>query len=267
MLKERVITALFLIAALLTVLFFASKDVGVVLFGLLLLVAAWEWAGLAEVEAGSVRAAYTFAMAVVIGWLAWWMPTGHLPEGLLWFHLAVWAVVGLLLTRFPLRLPQAVVLAGGLVLLPLAWLAFAFLLKTRAFGPEWVLFLFVVVAAADVGAYFAGRTLGRVKLAPQISPKKTWEGLIGGLCLVALVATGAAHWFAVPALPLVALCLAVAGISVIGDLGISMLKRTAGLKDTSHILPGHGGVLDRIDSLLAAIPLFVLGVRWLVPGW
>jgi phosphatidate cytidylyltransferase len=189
-----------------------------------------------------------------------------MPQGLLWVHLALWGVVALLLTRFPLRLPRPVVLAGGLVLLPLAWLAFAWLLKTRGLGPQWVLYMFIVVAAADVGAYFAGRFLGRVKLAPQISPKKTWEGLIGGLCLVALVATGAAHWFGVPALPLVALSLAAAGISVVGDLGISMLKRTAGLKDTGQIFPGHGGVLDRIDSLLAAIPLFVLGVRWLVPA-
>jgi phosphatidate cytidylyltransferase len=266
MLKERIITALLLIAALLTVLFFASRDVGVVLFGILLLVAAWEWSGLAEIRGGVPRAAYTLAMALVIGWLAWWMPTGHMPQGLLWAHLALWGVVALLLTRFPLRLPWAVVLAGGLVLLPLAWLAFAWLLKTRGLGPQWVLYMFVVVAAADVGAYFAGRSLGRVKLAPQISPKKTWEGLIGGLCLVALVATGAAHWFGVPALPLVALSLAAAGVSVVGDLGISMLKRTAGLKDTGQVFPGHGGVLDRIDSLLAAIPVFVLGVRWLVPA-
>jgi phosphatidate cytidylyltransferase len=125
MLKERIITALLLIAALLTVLFFASRDVGVVLFGILLLVAAWEWSGLAEIRGGGPRAAYTLAMALVIGWLAWWMPTGHMPQGLLWAHLALWGVVALLLTRFPLRLPRPVVLAGGLVLLPLAWLAFA----------------------------------------------------------------------------------------------------------------------------------------------
>jgi phosphatidate cytidylyltransferase len=266
MLRDRIITALLLAAALLTVLFFASRDVGVVLFGLLLLLAAWEWSGLAELRGGVLRAAYTFALALVIGWLAWWMPTGHMPEGLLWFHLALWGVVALLLTRFPLRLPQPVVLAGGLALLSLAWLAFALLLKTRAFGPQWVLYLFLVVGAADVGAYFAGRFLGRVKLAPRISPGKTWEGLIGGLALVSVVAVAAAAWFGVPALGLVALSLATAGISVVGDLGISMLKRTAGLKDTGHIFPGHGGVLDRFDSLLAAIPLFVLGLRWLVPA-
>ena len=266
MLKERILTALLLVAALLTVLLFASKDVGVVLFGLLMLVAAWEWSGLAEVRGGVLRAAYTFVMALVIGWLAWWMPTGHMPQGLLWAHAALWGVVALLLTRFPLRLPQAVVLVGGLLLLPLAWLAFAWLLKTRGFGPHWVLYLFIVVAAADVGAYFAGRFLGRVKLAPQISPKKTWEGLIGGLALVTLVAFAAAQWFDVAPLGLVALSLATAGVSVVGDLGVSMLKRTAGLKDTGQILPGHGGALDRIDSLLAAIPVFALGVRWLVPA-
>lgn len=264
MLKERVITALLLAAALLTVLFLAHADVGVVLFGLLLLVAAWEWAGLALVRRQVQRAAFTLAIALLIGWFAWWTPTGRLPLTLLWTQLVLWALVAGLLARFPLRIPSRIVLLAGLVLLPLAWLTFAHLLKTRGLGAPWALYLFVVVAAADVGAYFAGRRFGRVKLAPRISPGKTWEGLLGGLTLVALVGAAGAAWFGVPALGLMALVLAVAGISVVGDLGVSMLKRSAGLKDTGQLFPGHGGVLDRIDSLLAAIPLFVLGSRWLV---
>lgn len=264
MLKERIITAVLLAAALLTVLFLAHADVGVVLFGLLLLVAAWEWAGLARVRRQVFRAALTLAIALLISGLAWWMPTGHLPQPLLWVQLAFWAATALLLARFPLRIPGTVVVLAGLVILPLAWLTFAHLLKVRAFGEQWALYLFLVVAAADVGAYFAGRHLGRVKLAPRISPGKTWEGLLGGLVLVALVGAVGAAWFGVPLRGLVALALAVAGISVVGDLGISMLKRGAGLKDTGQLFPGHGGVLDRIDSLLAAIPLYVLGLSWLV---
>ena len=264
MLKERIITAALLVAALLTVLFFAHADVGVVLFGLLLLVAAWEWAGLAQAPRAVHRAAFTLLIAVLIGMLAWRMPTGNLAMALVWVQLAVWAVAAAMLARFPLKIPRSVVVAAGVIILPLAWLTFAHVLKTRAFGAPWALYLFVIVAAADVGAYFVGRSMGRVKLAPRVSPGKTWEGLIGGLLLVVLVSLGGARYFEVPAVGLVALGLAVAGISVVGDLGISMLKRSIGLKDTGQLFPGHGGVLDRVDSLLAAIPLYTLGLHWLV---
>jgi len=264
MLKERIITALLLVIALLTVLFFASEDVGVVLFGLLLLVAAWEWAGLAQAARPVIRAAYTLSAALLIGWLAWWTPTGDMPAPFLWAQLLAWGATAVLLVRFPVIVPRPVVAVAGLVILPLAWLTFAHVLKTDAFGAWWALYLFVVVAAADVGAYFVGRRFGRTKLAVKVSPGKTWEGLFGGLAFVALVSLGAAWWFQVPAPPIVALSLAVAAVSVIGDLGISMLKRSIGLKDTGQIFPGHGGVLDRIDSLLAALPVYVIGLRWLV---
>jgi phosphatidate cytidylyltransferase len=263
MLKERILTALLLVAALLTVLFFAPRDVGVVLFGLLLLVAGWEWAGLAHMQRGLARASYTLLVALLIGWLAWWMPTGRLTPEVLWIQLGIWALAAVLLTRFPLRIPAGVVAMVGLLILPLAWLTLAHILKAKAFGPLWVLYLFAIVAAADVGAYFAGRRFGRVKLAPRVSPGKTWEGLIGGLLVVVLVSIGAAHGFGAPITWLLALSLGVAGVSVVGDLGISMLKRSAGLKDSGHLFPGHGGVLDRIDSLLAAIPVYVLGLHWL----
>lgn len=264
MLRERMTTALLLAAALLTVLFFASADVGVVLFGVLLLVAAWEWAALASLLPPVHRAAYTLAVAVLIGWLAWWTPTGGMPAPLLWMQLGLWGMAAGMLAIFPVRIPRRAVALAGLVILPLAWLGLAHILKTRAFGPYWVLYLFLIVAAADVGAYFAGRRMGRVKLAPTISPGKTWEGLCGGMALVAVIGAGGAAWFEAPMAGLMALALAVAGISVVGDLSVSMLKRSAGLKDTGQLFPGHGGVLDRIDSLLAAIPLFVLGLHWLV---
>jgi phosphatidate cytidylyltransferase len=264
MLKERIITAALLAAALLTVLFFASADVGVVLFGLLLLVGGWEWAGLARARRPVYRAVFVLFVALLIGWLAWWTPTGRMPAELLWVQLGIWALAAGLLARFPLRLPPRMVALVGLILLPLAWLAFAHLLKTRAFGASWVLYLFLVVAAADVGAYFFGRRFGRTKLAPRVSPGKTREGLFGGLALVACVGIGGAFWFDVSLPGLLALALVVAGVSVIGDLGISMLKRSAGLKDSGQLFPGHGGVLDRIDSLLAAIPVYVLGLHWLV---
>jgi phosphatidate cytidylyltransferase len=264
MLKERIITAALLAAALLTVLFFASADVGVVLFGVLLLVAAWEWAGLAHMQRPVYRATLTLAVALLIGWLAWWTPTGRMPVPFLWAQLAVWALAAGLLARFPVRIPPRVVVLVGLIVLPLAWLTFAHVLKTRAFGPSWVLYLFLIVAAADVGAFFVGKRFGRRKLAPRVSPGKTWEGLGGGLALVACVGVGGGLWFEVAVPGMLALALGVAGVSVVGDLGISMLKRSVGLKDTGQLFPGHGGVLDRIDSLLAALPVYVLGLHWLV---
>jgi phosphatidate cytidylyltransferase len=157
------------------------------------------------------------------------------------------------------RIPRRLVALAGLIILPLAWLAFAHVLKTRAFGP-------VLGAVPVPGRRRGGRrrvfrpgAFGQVKLAPQVSPGKTWEGLLGGLLLVALVGAAGAGGSASRWPGWSALALAVAGISVVGDLGISMLKRSAGLKDTGQLFPGHGGVLDRIDSLLAAIPLFVVG--------
>jgi phosphatidate cytidylyltransferase len=113
---------------------------------------------------------------------------------------------------------------------------------------------------ADGGAYFAGTLFGRVKLAPSISPGKTWEGVIGGMVLVALLAVMVAVVRDIDIVVLAPFCLAVAAVSIVGDLTVSMFKRTNGLKDSGALFPGHGGVLDRIDSIAAAAPLFALGV-------
>jgi phosphatidate cytidylyltransferase len=118
-----------------------------------------------------------------------------------------------------------------------------------------------LVWAADTGAFFAGRWLGRVPLAPRVSPKKTWEGVIGGVILSGIVAWVAAHWLPVDDVwPFVMTCVAVAALSIVGDLTESMLKRAAGLKDSGSLFPGHGGVLDRIDSVTAAAPVLVFAL-------
>ncbi len=126
-----------------------------------------------------------------------------------------------------------------------------------------LLFALLIVWVADSGAYFAGKALGRVKLAPAISPGKTWEGVIGGLVLVAALAIGVGLWRDLNIGVFVPFCLAIGAISVVGDLTVSMFKRTAGVKDSGSLFPGHGGVLDRIDSVAAAAPLFALGLTWL----
>ncbi len=123
-----------------------------------------------------------------------------------------------------------------------------------------------IVWAADVGAYTFGRWLGRIKLAPAVSPGKTWEGVSGGLLVAAAAAWIAAILIGLPAGALLALGVVTALVSVLGDLAVSVFKRNVGLKDTGTLLPGHGGVMDRIDSLTAAIPVFVLGLM-LAASW
>ena len=117
-----------------------------------------------------------------------------------------------------------------------------------------------MVWAADIGAYFAGKTFGRVKLAPSISPGKTWEGVVGGLVAVSLLATAYGVWGDNNIAVLIPFCLAIGLLSVVGDLTVSMFKRHAGIKDSGKLFPGHGGLLDRIDSVTAASTLFAAGV-------
>jgi phosphatidate cytidylyltransferase len=114
-----------------------------------------------------------------------------------------------------------------------------------------------------MGAYFFGKTFGRVKLAPSISPGKTWEGVFGGLLLVLLLTLAFAKYSGFDPAVLIPFCLAVAALSIVGDLTVSMFKRTAGVKDSGQLFPGHGGMLDRIDSISSAAPLFALGLSWL----
>jgi phosphatidate cytidylyltransferase len=154
--------------------------------------------------------------------------------------------------------------AGWLALIP-ALAAVMRLFAGASSLPGSALFLMLagLVSAADIGAYFAGRRFGRHKLAPQISPGKTWEGVLGGSVSVMLVAYGIAATFGFSRGGFVVLSAVVFVASVVGDLTESLYKRGAGLKDSGFILPGHGGVLDRIDSLLAAAPFYVLGLEWL----
>jgi len=130
-------------------------------------------------------------------------------------------------------------------------------------GAQWVLFALVLVWVADIGAYFCGRRFGRVRLAPQVSPAKTWEGVFGAMLLSALVAIAGALWFHLPLGTFLALCLGVVGFSIIGDLTESLLKRYAGVKDSGTLFPGHGGVMDRIDSITGAAPVLFLGLTYL----
>jgi phosphatidate cytidylyltransferase len=174
--------------------------------------------------------------------------------------MAWWLLAFLWVSLAPTRVrPVSAALAGLLALVP-CWLALVHLtLATQS--THWVLFTLALVWAADTGAFFAGRWLGRVPLAPRVSPKKTWEGVIGGIVTSALVAwLAATYLFIVDPWPFVLTCIAVAAVSVVGDLTESLLKRAVGLKDSGSVFPGHGGMLDRIDSVTAAAPTLVFAL-------
>ncbi|MEM9056937.1 MAG: phosphatidate cytidylyltransferase, partial [Pseudomonadota bacterium] len=151
---------------------------------------------------------------------------------------------------------------GLLVLVP-AWVILVRVHASEVLGPGWLLFVFAVVWAADTGAYFVGKAFGHSRLAPRVSPGKTWEGVGGGLGLAGIVAAVGAWAFGVPALPFIGICIATALVSIVGDLTVSMFKRHAGVKDSGRLFPGHGGILDRIDSITAAAPVFALGLALL----
>ncbi len=264
MLRTRVLTAAALAAVLLVVLFSLPPLVGAVLFAAVLLLGAWEWAQFAGLRSWPGRIGYVFATGLLCA--AGWYGTRATAQWLALMAAAAvwWAVAFLWLSLAPARVTRlAAALAGPCVLVP-AWVGLARLLQLASPVPGAALlfYMLLVVWASDIGGYFAGRWFGRLKLAPAVSPNKTWEGAIGGALLALGVAALGARWFGYPPGPFTALGLVVVLSSMVGDLAESMFKRFAGLKDSGGLLPGHGGMLDRVDSITAAVPFFVLGLSW-----
>jgi phosphatidate cytidylyltransferase len=263
MLRTRILTAAVLASILLAGLFLLSPPWAVWAFGAVFTIGAWEWAGFGALRAPAARIAYATGVALVL--LLAWRWSAEPPRLMLLLRAACawWAIALLWLSSAPARHQPILVLVCGLPVLVPAFIALARLqVATSGFaaGPQIVLWLVLLVMAADVGAYAVGRSFGRRKLAPRVSPGKTLEGALGGIAMVALVAwAGAAH-FGLPQPAVVAFGCAVGIFSIIGDLTESMFKRAAGLKDSGALLPGHGGLLDRIDSVTAAAPLYALGL-------
>lgn len=281
MLKQRVITALVLLAILLPALFYPSPAPFCALALLMIAAAGWEWGRLNGLRNGG--AGLLALVCVAVCGLAWW--AGWLEQSLprVWLAAgAFWVLAGAFLLRAGVagwpRIPQVVRLVGGVLALCLAWLALA---QARVIGINFLLSVLLLVWVADIFAYFAGRTWGlqftKNKLAPSISPGKSWEGVWGGMAgvlVLALVWVWADKAFgaSVPSfysqlaarhmLLLLVAAVFMGAMSVVGDLVESLVKRSAGAKDSSQLLPGHGGVLDRIDALLPTLPLAMMLVSW-----
>lgn len=271
MLKQRILTALVLLAVLLPALFSSSAWPFAALTLVFVSAAGWEWGrlnGLAFPAALALGGA--LALACLMAWQAGWV--GQAPPAVWWLAAAIWVLGGAWALRggpaaWP-RLPVPARLVLGWLALWVAWLAIA---QARHQGVNFVLSVLALVWAADIAAYAGGRAFGRHKLAPTVSPGKTWEGAFSGALAVVLLALawraadaafamdGASLygrlWQQGGALFGLLACLGLCALSVVGDLVESLVKRAAGAKDSSGLLPGHGGVLDRVDALLPVFPV------------
>ncbi|MFK3943762.1 phosphatidate cytidylyltransferase [Pseudomonas monteilii] len=261
MLKQRIITALILLPIALGGFFLLQGGDFALFIGLVVSLGAWEWARLAGLEAQPLRLAYAavIAGALMVLHLMPDLAPWVLGASVIWWGLATWLVLTYPRSSELWASAACRLLIGVLVLLP-AWQGLI-LLKHWSMGNWLILSVMVLVWAADIGAYFSGRAFGKRKLAPQVSPGKSWEGVYGGLAvsLAIVVVVGLYRdWSLGQVLIGVLGGALVVMASVIGDLTESMFKRRSGIKDSSNLLPGHGGVLDRIDSLTAAIPVFAV---------
>lgn len=262
MLKQRIITGVILAPLVVAGFVLLDSLWFAVMVGFIVTLGAWEWARLAGVQSQPGRVAYAVVVALLLAglYLAALPPYVLLLPALAWWLLAT----GMIL-RYPngknlLSSSMVAQLFGLLVLLP-AWYGLVWLRSQEA-GLWLILAALVMVWAADIGAYFSGKTFGRNKLLPRVSPGKTLEGLLGGVLLSEVLAVAAMlylDWSASSIVLGMVGTLVVVLFSVVGDLTESLFKREQGLKDSSNLLPGHGGVMDRIDSLTAAIPVFALG--------
>ncbi len=268
MLKQRIITALWLVPLALIGFFVLQGLAFIAFICVVLALAGWEWARLAGYDTPAQRIAYGVFVAVTLLLLnadnALLMPI--LSLAVLWWLLAIVMVI---------RFPSSIALWGGnlgkrlmgLVILVPAGLGLL-VLKSLPQGNLLILSLMLLVWSADIGAYFFGRAFGKRKLAPRVSPGKSWAGLFGGLLTSLCVTVVLAIYLNVPGNQFFAVILGAAVVvlfSVVGDLTESMFKRQMGIKDSSQLLPGHGGILDRIDSLTAAVPVFAFLL--LLSGW
>ncbi|HSC66103.1 MAG TPA: phosphatidate cytidylyltransferase [Cellvibrio sp.] len=272
MLKQRVITALVLAAIFLAALFGLPAGYFSFFIGAVVLVGAWEWANLSGYPAIWQRLAYTLLVFLLLIGAALYLgfegeASPHLKDqairDLLIVGCSWWALALLLVQGYPssgLLWGHKVlrVIMGLLVLLP-TWVALVYV-RQQVNGAWLVLLLILIVAVADSGGYFVGRRFGKHKLAPAVSPGKTWEGFVGGFLANALLALVLSQVIGTSLVLMLILIVPTSLVSVLGDLLESMVKRHAGVKDSGSILPGHGGILDRVDGITAGAPIFALAL-------
>jgi phosphatidate cytidylyltransferase len=280
-LKQRLLTIAILLPLFVWCILVLPTQYFALLTAFIVLIGAWEWGRLMGLRPDALRIGW---MALVLGimvlsvWLITLPGIRHvvMAAAVIWWFVALtWIrrfgrdpdAFGSLMAGVPdARFPPHVLLGMlGIITLVPAWLALVILHGSALSGEIFVLLLMLLVWGADSGAYASGRLWGSRLLAPRVSPGKTWEGVYGALAVAIVVSVGAGLWLGfswISVVTLALLGLVTVLFSIVGDLFESMIKRLAGVKDSGHLLPGHGGVLDRIDSITAAAPVFVLGLLW-----
>ncbi len=266
-LNDRVKTALVLIPLMLAGIYLLPLAWFALFMGVIAVLGAWEWADLSGCGAPWQRLLYQSLVAGVLALLYAGLSADRLPvDWLLGLSVLWWLVAWMLVMRYPgltaVWSHPLLRLGMGLLILVTMWVGFYWIVRADD-SRILITLLLLLVWGADVGAYYSGRRFGRRKLAPQVSPGKTWEGVIGGAAGAAVLAllllsvfTDLGAWRLVDYLILVLFAASVVAISIVGDLVESMVKRHRGLKDSGQLLPGHGGIMDRIDSMCAAAPVF-----------
>lgn len=264
MLKQRVITALILAPLAIWGIFALESTMFSIVMGLIILIGMWEWGRLVNSSSIVIQGTFT-AIGIAIMLALHFYGSIEIYHYLLYLAMAWWVLGLIMVLSYPksgriIESSQIVRAIVGLVVLVPAWISMVML--HQKFGPFYLLILMFLVWGADSGAYFAGRQWGKTKLAPNVSPKKTWEGVIGGM-VMAIAAVYLMSLFVQlqhKTMLFLIISFFTIAISVLGDLVESMFKRSTGIKDSGGILPGHGGILDRIDSLTAAGPFFMFAL-------
>jgi len=266
MLKQRILTAFILIPLVVAGILYLPKIAIAIIFAVVILQGAWEWSALSEVKNNFIRLLYVLLIGSALYYF--WQGTGDrlLMRASGYFSI-IWWLIAFLWILFPRLLNQQSLIgsiiklfAGAFVLVPV-WYALVSIHSVSTSGPVWLLYAMALVWVADSGAYFAGKSFGKHKLAPHVSPGKTWEGVLGALLLVICYALIAPYWLPISdemVLWIVITSAVLVPLSIVGDLFESLMKRHSGIKDSGNLLPGHGGILDRIDGLTPAIPVFML---------
>jgi len=281
LLKQRIITALILAPAAISAIFYLPINYFAILLMAIIGIGSWEWArfmGLVDTVQRLGYAVVTSAIIAALWFLlpvdeTWLVITGvqHDITSILWLSVLWWLFAAFLMFLYPksssfwANNKFIIAIFGWLTLVP-TWLAFMVLrtnnhLLDEFQGAQLLMYLFMLVWSADVGAYFVGKSLGKRKLMPNVSPGKTIEGFLGGVVcasILTVIVGFALQWSSDKFMTALMVTLLITSISVLGDLTESMFKRQAGVKDSGTILPGHGGILDRIDSLTATAPVFAL---------
>lgn len=269
MLKQRVITAALLVPLVIAAIFLFETVWFSLLLACVVTIGAWEWAGLCKTNK-SVQYIYSVVTLLILVVL-YWLNSANIYNGIIFIGVAYWLLAVVLVFLYQNQrnlLPKSYVLllTIGLLLLVPMWSSLTVLKSSVNYGAELIMLLMLLIWGADTAAYFAGKKWGKRRLASRVSPGKTWEGTFAGMLagiVIALAYVIVSNKDLKLGLIFIGIATVTVFISVIGDLMESMVKREADIKDSGSILPGHGGIMDRIDSLTAAAPMYVAGIVYL----